>query len=295
MRRTVRMKNQMTAKTNAPKIRSALKGLILLGIMICFNPVSALSADDPWEISVGAGAYTANVYYGADEYYVVPFPHAKATYTRGRFSASASLLDGIGAMYMDTDSRFFGSININGGEERDPEEYNALGMAKDHSDAIKRLLEGSPAVKTSVRTEIMAGYLSRLGNFGISLEYHPTTVEGDTDRSYDGFVAGLSYCKPFQVTEKLVVTGMLGLSVMDQDYAEAWFSVEAPTQRLEAFDAEAGLRDLHVVLQIDYMVSPRIGITLLNGNCLLLKDAGESPYTQSKYQMTSAVYGFYTF
>lgn len=193
------------------------------------------------------------------------------------------------------DHHFFGSINLNGGNERNKEEYNVLGMSKDHTDDVKKLLEGSPTVKTRVRAKMMAGYLSRMGMFGVSLEHHPTTVRGETDRSYDGFIASLSYCKPFQVSEKLTITVMLDVSVMDQKYAEAWFSVKNPTQSLGAFDAAAGLRDLQLVLQIDYRISPHTGISFLNGNGLLLMDAGASPYTTSKYQMTSALYGFYTF
>jgi len=295
MRQAAYANNQHLLKRNRQKAVSTLQWGLFWAIMVISNPVSAFSAEDPWAFSLGAGAYATSVYYGSDETYVVPIPNARGTYTRGPFSASLSLLEGIGMMYTNKENHFWASINCNSGSERDPEGYNALGMSRDHGDDVKKLLAGSPTVKTTVRTQMMIGYLSRLANFGFSLEYHPTTVEGDDNRSYNGFIASLSCSKPFHVSEKMTITAMVDLSVMEQNYAEAWFAVENPTQSLAAFDANAGLRDLQLIFQIDYMISPRFGITFQNGNSVLLMDAADSPYTTSKYQMTSALYGFYNF
>ena len=297
MKKKMTAKQQMVMMMNTHKAGSAVKGLILLGVMLFFNPVSSFASEDNWSFSLGAGVFTENVYFGSDETYAAPIPCAKATYSKGNFSASLSLLEGIGIMYMDKENRFYGGINFNNGDERDEEGYDVLGRKKDHSDHVKKLLKGSPSVKTDVRTEMMIGYLSDIGIFSISLEYHPTDVdsEGKKNRSANCFIASLSYIKPFQISEKLTITGMIDLNVMDKDYADAWFSVEKPTQSLEAFNASAGLRDVQVVLQIDYMLWANIGITFLNGNSFLLMDAGDSPYTESKYQMTSAIFGYYNF
>lgn len=280
---------------NTHKTGLALKGLFVLGIMIFFNPVSASSSEDAWSFSLGAGVYAESVYFGSDETVAAPVPCAKAMYSNGNVSASLSLLEGIGIMYTDKSSHFYGAINLNNGDERDAEEYTLLGRKTDHSDRVKKLLEGSPSVKTGVCTEIMIGYLSDIGNFALSLEYHPTTVEAEKEQSYNGFIASFSCFKPFHISEKLTITGMLDLNVMDKNYAEAWFSVKNPTHRLESFDAAAGLRDIQVIVQIDYMIWPNIGITFLNGNSFLLMDAGDSPYTESKHQMSSVLYGFYNF
>ena len=295
MRKMVFMKRQVAAIRKDIGKMAVFRRIILLGTLIILNPAPVLSSESPWAFSLGAGAYTTNVYYGSDELYVNAVPLANTAYTRERFSASFSLLDGIGMRVTDSRNRFFANININAGDERDSKEYNALWMSKDHSAEVKSLLEGSPTVKTSVRTELMLGYMGCLGNFGVSLEYHPTTLEGKRDRSYNGFLSYLSYSKPFAVTDHLSVTGMLSLGVMDRNYARAWYTVENPTRRLETFDADAGLRDVRVAVQIVYMVLPDVGITFLSGNSILLMDAGKSPYTASKYQMTSGLFGFYTF
>ena len=297
MKKKMTAKQQMVMMMNTRKAGSALKGLIILGLLIFFNPASVFASDDNWSFSLGAGVYTESVYFGSDETYAAPVPCAKAMYTKGNFTATLSLLEGIGIMYMDNDNRFYGGINLNNGSERDEEGYDVLGRKTDHSDHVKTLLKGSPSVNTHVCTEMMIGYLSDIGNFSLSLEYHPTTVKGggESARSINGLIASLSYIKPFQISEKMTITGVIDLSVMDKNYADAWFSLEKPTQSLESFDAAAGLRDIQVVLQINYMLWPNIGITILNGNSILLMDAGDSPFTESKHQMTSAIFGFYHF
>jgi hypothetical protein len=221
----------------------------------------------------------------------------KVSYTKGNFSSSASFLDGIGITYVNPENHFLAGVNINNGEERDSEEYTGLGVSKDHSDKVKELLEGTPDVSTDIKTELMLGYMSKFGIFGVSLEYHPTTqkMPGERDRTYDAFISSLSYTKPVSVTNKLTVTTMLAADLMDENYAKAWYSVEKPTQALNAFEADSGLRDVQLALTIDYKISAHISATFLAQNSFLLMDAGDSPYTTARYQLTACIYGLYAF
>jgi outer membrane scaffolding protein for murein synthesis (MipA/OmpV family) len=274
-----------------------LKNLVLLGILMITVPVQVFPSEKPWEFSLGAGVYTSNAYYGSKEMYASPFPDIKVSYTKGNFSSSVSFLDGIGITYVNPENHFLAGININNGEERDSEEYTGLGVSKDHSDKVKKLLEGTPDVSTDIKTELMLGYMSKFGIFGVSLEYHPTTqkMPGKREQIYDGFISSLSYTKPVSVTNKLTVTTKLAVDLMDKNYAKAWYLVEKPTQALNAFEADAGLRDVQLAVRIDYKFSVHISATFLAQNSFLLMDAGDSPYTTARYQLTSGLYGIYTF
>ena len=101
--------------------------------------------------------------------------------------------------------------------------------------------------------------------------------------------------KPVSVTDKLTVSTRLAVDLMDKNYAKAWYSVEKPTQALRAFEAGSGVRDVELAVRIDYTFSEHISATFLAQNSFLLTDAGDSPYTTAKYQLTSGLYGIYTF
>jgi outer membrane scaffolding protein for murein synthesis (MipA/OmpV family) len=143
----------------------------------------------------------------------------------------------------------------------------------------------------------MLGYMSQFGIFSVSLEYHPTTWEitGERDRTHDGFIFSLSCMKPVPVTDKLTVTTRLAVDLMDKNYAKAWYSVEKQTLALNAFEADAGVRDVELAVRVDYRFSAHISAAFLAQNSFLLTDAGDSPYTTSRYQLTSGLYGIYMF
>lgn len=291
------MKLQETTSIKKVKAVLVLKRLALLGILMILFPAQGVSSEKNWELSLGAGGYVSNVYYGSEEMYAAPFPDIMVSYTKGNFSSSASFLEGIGITYMNPEHHFLAGINVNNGQERDSEEYSGLGVSTDHSDKVKRLLKGTPDVETNVKTTLMLGYMSQFGIFSVSLEYHPITCEitGESDRTYDGFISSLSYMKPVSVTDKLTVSTRLAVDLMDKNYAKAWYSVEKPTQSLRAFEAGSGVRDVELAVRIDYTFSAHISAAFLAQNSFLLMDASHSPYTTSRYQLTSGLYGIYTF
>ena len=291
------MKLQETTSINEVKVVWVLKRLALLGILMILFPEQGVSSEKNWELSLGAGGYVSNVYYGSEEMYASPFPDIMFSYTKGNFSSSASFLDGIGITYMNPEHHFLAGVNVNNGQERDSEEYSGLGVSTDHRDKVKRLLKGTPDVETNVKTTLMLGYMSQFGIFSVSLEYHPITWEiaGERDRTYDGFISSLSYMKPVSVTDRLTVSTRLAVDLMDKNYAKAWYSVKKPTQALNAFDAGSGLRDVELAVLFDYQFSAHISARFLAQHSFLLMDTQDSPYTTSRYQLTSGLYGIYTF
>ena len=291
------MKSTISTSMKEANELSFLHPLTLLGILIMILPAQVLGADRAWELSLGGGGYISNVYYGSEETYASPFPDIKVSYTKGSFSSTVSFLDGIEITYMNPKQHLLAGIRVNNGEERHSEEYRGLGVSKAHSDKVKNLLKGTPDVSTSIKTELMLGYINKLGIFGVSLEYHPITQEitGKSDQKYNGFISSMSYTKPVSVTDKLTATPLLAVNLMDKNYARAWYSVEQSTPSLASFEADAGLRDVRLSVQLNYHFSSHISAAFLAQNSFLLMDAGDSPYTTSRYQLTSGFYGIYRF
>ncbi len=271
----------------------------LLMVMALACAVSVAAADDGWDFTVGAGVYGSTVYSGSDDYYLAPVPLLEASYAKGGLAYSLSLLNGLGVMYCNEKNGLSGSINLTYGEERDSEEYSVLGVQRDHSGRTKRLLRGTPTVSTQAIAKAMLGYMTAIGSFGGSIEYHPTTVEenrdGRKDSNYQGMIYSLTYAKEFPVTTQLSVSAMLGVEFMNQDYADAWYTVRHQTDELDTFEAQGGLRDAMLSLQVTRMFSEQFGASLLGKGTLLLKDAGRSPYTVERFQPTAMLYTFYRF
>jgi hypothetical protein len=190
-------------------------------VIVLTGSATMVAAEDGWHPSVGIGVYLSNVYLGSNDYYLAPIPMAQTSYTKGDVSISLSLLDGLGMMYSNQQSGFSGSFTLTYGDERDSEEYSVMGIAMDHSDNTKKLLKDSPTVSTSVSVKAMLGYLTPIGTFGASIEYHPTKVQygqyGQEDTDYNGYLYSLAYSIEHPVTEKPIITAKLGVEFMNQD------------------------------------------------------------------------------
>jgi len=250
------------------------------------------SAEGAWEFELGAGGCSSNAYAGSAERVVSPLPCAKASYRDGGYSFQASLLDGIGASYFDLELRLLGSVNVGFGDDRNEDGYSVLGMNMAHDEDTRKLLRGSPAASTPLFMETKLGYASPVGILGVSLAYHPTTVEG---RLHHGFLPEVFYLLPLPLSERLEVAAMAALSFMDRGYAEARYDVDTPTKRLASYKAEAGLREMQFVVQVDYRFAGNFRATVLTGTSVLLGDAADSPYTSERYQFTVGIYTVRTF
>ncbi len=265
-------------------------GFLLIALIVgCATPF--VNAQEGWEISLGAGLAQSPVYEGSEDYYVSPFPAVDVGYTTGSFSFSASILDGLGLSYMHPEGKLLTSISVAPGAGRDSDGYSLLFSQADHSKQTQELLEDTPTVRGIVSTDLTIGTITRVGLFAASVGYRPT----DAEETYHAFVGSLVYMIGLPLTERLGLAASASIEAMDKRYAEAWYGLDNDTAALDAFEADAGLRMTQLAIEGTYMFSEQIGMTALVGESVLLGDAADSPYTESRFQTTGMLYGFYRF
>ncbi|MFP4206420.1 MAG: MipA/OmpV family protein [Spirochaetaceae bacterium] len=201
--------------------------MLLVLIAGCRAPFA--TAQDGWDLSLGAGVAQSPVYEG---------------------------LDGLGVTYIHEGRGILAGVAVSPGAERDSEGYSFVVTQVDHDKRTRELLEDTPTVRTVVAADATLGVLTPVGLLGTTVGYRPSVVEytrasgGDgTDATYRAFVGSLFYMIGMPVTERLSVMAVLSLELMDDDYADAWFSVEEPTASLDTFEAEAGLRATQLALE----------------------------------------------
>ena len=273
--------------------RSPLKTIVAAALL--FVAAFPALAEEPWSLAIGGGALAANTYSGAEEFFVSPLPFFRASYAARKTEFFASSIDGLGFNYVDRERRLFASGGVNLGEKRDSEQYSAIILSMDHRAETKRFLTGSPTAWNPASVFGMLGWISPFGILASALYYQPTLVTGETDELFHAFVPSVFWLAPLQLTDRLKFTCFASLDFMDRRYAAAWFSVEEPTGELEAFTAEAGLRDVQLIVSVTYAITERIAATLLAGNLYLLADAADSPYTQTPYRLKAGAYLSYAF
>jgi outer membrane scaffolding protein for murein synthesis (MipA/OmpV family) len=82
---------------------------------------------------------------------------------------------------------------------------------------------------------------------------------------------------------------------MNDAYAEAFYSVRYPTQQLDVFAAEGGIRDIGSSVAAIYMLNRNIGLRVFAGGSYLLNNAADSPLTQNTFQPFSGAFILYNF
>jgi len=278
---------------------SQLGRAVLSFVIVLACCATTVVAQQGWDFSVGTGVYTENVYIGSDDYYVTPLPSFKANYTRGAISYSISLLEGLGVTYMNQQHGFLASVTINAGDRRNSEKYSVVCFDVDHSDKTRALLKDSPDLFTQIYVSTMFAYPTPVGMVGASLGYYPTTVEynrdGIEDEVRQGFLYSILYIIQQPITDRISLLGMSNLEFMNQEYADAWYSVEKKTETLKEFNARAGLRDAQVAFQVGYRLSNRVSMSLDYMGTVLLGDANKSPYTVEQLHQTIGVQTSYSF
>jgi outer membrane scaffolding protein for murein synthesis (MipA/OmpV family) len=270
---------------------------VLLTFLFIIPGVS--QGSDTWAFKAGGGVFRENVYSGSNDQYFTPAPIIEATYTAGSLQFSASIPDGIGLAWFDTQKGLMGRLNVNYGEIRDSEEYSVLGVMKDHSQRTKIFLADTPTADAPVVYDATFGFRALKGMAGASVSYYPTSLDyqlaGQEDRDYNGILYTAFYSYDRAVTQRHFLSAMVGLQYMNDDYADAWYTVRFPTAELDGFEADAGLRDVMLSVQATSMLSEKVGISYLGAFTRLLGDAGQSPYTLEKFQPSTLLYGFYNF
>ncbi len=272
---------------------------LLVAMAILFAVETIQAGQDGWNFELGAGVCGENVYPGSDEYYVVPVPNLKVSYTRGVLDYSLSVLEGASVTYTSPGSGFLVSFNVNAGSTRNSETYSILGIDVDHSDKTRKRLEGTPNLKTSATVETMLAYPTPVGLFGLSAAYHPTSVKyknsGQSKETVHGFIYSALYTIGGPVTDHMALSGLVGFEFMDKNYADAWYGVDQPTEMLPGFKANAGWRSGMISVEVNYRLSKRIELIAVGGSTILLGDAQESPFTVEKNQHALSVQTVYRF
>lgn len=271
----------------------------LTSLMVFFTVYSLQAQQSDWQFSIGGGVCSENVYVGSDEYYVTPVPNLNASYKRGNFDCSLSLLEGLGFTYMRPDLGLIANFTINYGPTRHSEEYSVAGITMKHSSRTKELLKGTTNCDTPYAYNTMVASVTPIGLFGISLGIHPTSVEyaavGRDGETRTGLLYSAQYIIGSSVTDRLSFSGFCVIEYMDHEYADTWYTVETATSSLDEFTAGAGLRSSMVALEIKYRISERISLTTVGAGTLLLADAKQSPYTSESLQGTIMIQTFYRF
>ncbi len=233
--------------------------ILLIGIAVLLAAQTLPAQEAGWHFALGGGVGGENVYVGSDDYYIMPLPILKASYAQDNFKYSLSLLEGIEVSYISPNLGLLASVNVNAGETRHSEEYSVLGIPVKHSAKTRKLLEGSPNLKTPLALNVRLAYPSPVGLFGVSLAYHPTAVKynqaGLKDETRHGCVYSAQYMIGLPATDRLSVSGLVSVDFMDQNYADTWYTVDRATKSLNAFKADSGLRSSMVAVEIRYQIS----------------------------------------
>lgn len=269
------------------KIRSfgnAFKAL-LFSLMAGFMCTQAL-AEDGFGASAGLGVYRAPVYNGSDDSFVTGVPLLQISYGISAWEVDFSLLDGLGISYAAPDSGFSYGIKVAPGEERDNEEYQVLWSRRKHSGRTLTLLKGTPNASTAASVTGKIGYESFMGTTGASVGYHPTSVEYESgprsDETHHALLFGLNHEITRPIGSKWLVGGGIGLEVMNQAYADGWYTVRDKTPELSKFKAKAGLRSATASFKVVRIFTESIAVMLMGEGMVLVSDAARSPYTTQR-------------
>lgn len=252
-----------------------------------------------WNFTLGGGVAGENVYVGSDDYYLMPLPNFKASYAKGSFDYSFSLLDGLGVTYTNQKLGLLTSVTVNAGESRNSQEYSLLGMQVKHSAPTLELLKGTSNLDVPLALDVTLAYLTPVGLFGASLAYNPVTVEYNQtslkDETRHGFVYSLQYMAGLPLSDRLSMSGLVSVDFMDGNFADTWFTVNQVTNSLNTFKARAGLRSSMIAVEMNYEISKRFRLSLLGASTILLQDARKSPFTVETVQRTMMLQTLYHF
>lgn len=252
----------------------------LLMVVAMFTPSLVLaqkSQERPWSLTLGAGAEVRPVYSGSDELNVSPFPYIEAEYTTTYLDL---FIAGDEASLKVHPPALPGS-NITLGVKK--------GQSRDRDDeAVDDILAGTANLENIVQGFAKMTWLSSVGQWSSTVYWLPTSAEYDApgiaDDTYHGVTISVDYALGGQLHPKLFAFATIGANWMNDDYAEAFYSVAYPTAELDAFKAEVGFNNVHGTLGARYAFSRHLGGMLLLSGKQLLSDAADSPLTTQEFQ-----------
>jgi len=252
---------------------------VLAPVACILAVLPTIAAEDSWEFRAGAGIAVTPVYEGAGAYILTPLPDLGASWTKGPLALSVSTIDGIGISTFHSDIGIMTHASVNTGSSRE-------------ADFL-------PDVEGPLVVDIMAGYVTPLGIVGAVVRYRPVQTTGPGKRRdgelLHGFQYSVLYYLPLSENDRLSLGASALLDFMDGRYAKGWYSVHCDTAHIEQYDADAGIRATSVALDLELMITERIGLRAQVTETIPLGDAADSPYTDTWYQTNMTVTTFYSF
>lgn len=235
---------------------------------------------DVWRFNVGGGLFVMPTFPGASDSEVRAVPLIGASY--GRFfvgaNPDAGALLSLGA-YLYRDSNWRAGVALS---------YDVI-KPRDESDDDH--LQGLGDVKRTAHAELFAVYT-----------WHWLSVRGsvltDIAGNDRGTVATLDAMGRYQATPQLTLTAGPGMSWTSSQYNRAYFGVDtgqSSRSGLPVYSPGSGVSTLRFSLGANYRIDRHwnVGATIVAA--WLRGDAGDSPVTQKKNQMTYGLLASYRF
>jgi outer membrane scaffolding protein for murein synthesis (MipA/OmpV family) len=231
------------------------------------------------DVKIGGIGLVTPKYEGSDSYEIIGAPFAYPVF--GGASDGSFSVNGI------DDVRF--RLLNHGGFEAGV--IGGYAFGRDQSDG--RLLRGLGDIDAGFIAGAFVGYRAGAAFFDVS--YH-RIVSGDDTGGY--FRAGVTHTA--DLSSQLTLITRVGTTYADDDYNSAYFGVSAVQSAnslagLNAFDADAGFKDVHVSLTANYDITPRWTLMAGVGYKRLIGDAADSPVVETPDQFSAKFGATYRF
>jgi outer membrane scaffolding protein for murein synthesis (MipA/OmpV family) len=228
--------------------------------------VLAKLGDEPlpeWRVTLGASGSVAPKYEGADSYHVTPGGIVDIRY---RDIAFFSVGEGLGVNLLRGDT-YRAGVAVS---------YD-LGRNDNDDSRIRGLGDIDPAPEAKLFGQVFI---------------LPVVLAFDVRRGiggHDGWIGDLGMYMPLSGSDTFVAFAGPSITLADQDYMDAYFSVshgQAANSRLPAFQADAGFKNANFGVTALYFFNEHWFLIADAAVEQLLGDAAHSPVTQSRTQFT---------
>ena len=255
------MMPQMQGSTSRVVITAAVVGVL------ASSPAGAtdLFGSGPLDVQVGGLVIVTPKYEGSKDYDVFGVPYAAP-------AGSDEL--GIIRFRGPEDIRLR-VINFNGFEAGP-----LTGWRFDRDESYSSTLTGLGDVDGGL---VFGGYAAYRFGFATPFVSYSHQVTGDDT----GGLLRFGVEAPVTMIGDVKMSGQIGATYADDDYMDAFFSVNAAQAALSplgAYDAEAGVKDVYIGFNADVPLDDRWTVKLLGEYSRLIGDAGDSPIVESENQ-----------
>lgn len=273
----------MTGPRTTPAVTASgaiLPAIVLAGLLALPAVAAAQQpgegAERAWDIRLGAGALFKPDYQGSDDYELEPVPFWSISYRDLVFLRGPAL----GANLLTLDGPLGGDKLQVG-----PIARYRFGRDEDDNDALRGLGD----IDDSVELGAFAAYDFEPWTLGL-------TVFQDVSGAHEGLTAELSAGYGRRLGPKLRMRSELSATWASGSYMESFFGVtEAQAQRsgLRRHEAEAGVKDVGLSLDLDYALTQSWGLTSRIAYKRLLGDAADSPIVEDEGSPDQVMVGLF--